>query len=72
VGGFGKNKGFGGAGGVIIFAGYFKEGMVNAHVYGGLSGTYYNTSSFGGCGNAAAGTIFWEKNDILFIGNRGQ
>jgi hypothetical protein len=46
--------------------------MVNAHVYGGLSGTYYNTSSFGGCGNAAAGTIFWEKNDILFIGNRGQ
>jgi hypothetical protein len=38
VGGFGKNKGYGGAGGRIVFDGSFRSGFTNTFVHGGLSG----------------------------------
>ena len=70
AGGFGKNKGFGGAGGVVVFDGSMRSGFLNTLIHGGLSGSVYNKTEPIGCGNGAAGTIFWKTSDILKSHNR--
>ena len=70
VGGYGKNKGFGGSGGIIYFDGTFKEGLRTTLVHGGLGGNYYKDSEPKGCGNGASGTSYWKVYDVLMANNK--
>ena len=70
IGGFGKNQGHGGAGGVIVYDGSFDYGIGNSHVHGGKGGVSYENSLPAGCSNGASGTVYWKKDDTLFIDNK--
>ena len=52
-----------------MYDGSFKAGLFNSYAYGGLSGYIYNETTPLGCGNGAAGTVFWNALDILLIDN---
>jgi len=58
TGGHGKNKGFGGAGGVVVFGIQFRGSTISVKVHGGITGKYYLNNKPEGCGNGAAGTIY--------------
>lgn len=59
MGGYGKNQGLGGAGGVLFFDGSVRLGYRNAKVNGGLGGAAYIDAEPKGCSAGAAGTAHW-------------
>jgi hypothetical protein len=71
VGGSGKNKGFGGAGGIIVFGNDVKDefGYINTRTFGGSGGKEYQGWNSTLCGNAAAGTTYWDSSDVLVVSN---
>lgn len=69
-GGTGKNQGFGGSGGVIVFGKNFRLGLFNVESSGGIGGVSWNTSIPVGCANAAAGTNYFWALDLMLIDNK--
>mmetsp|Transcript_41110 Transcript_41110/g.62471 ORF Transcript_41110/g.62471 Transcript_41110/m.62471 type:complete len:179 (+) Transcript_41110:424-960(+) len=71
LGGFGKNRGYGGSGGVIVLDGDFnrEDVLKNFDVYGGKAGPDYDTARPLGCGNGASGTVYHIQNDLLLLDN---
>jgi hypothetical protein len=67
IGGYGKNKGYGGAGGIVVFDGTMVSLQVNTH--GGLGGDYHQGKI---CANGSPGTVHWQKDDYLYIDNEGH
>ena len=65
IGGYGKNDGLGGAGGVVHYDGEFSLGLSQTHTQGGLGGLTYTDSEPKGCSNGAAGSTFWSVYDAL-------
>lgn len=70
IGGYGKNKGFGGAGGTVYFDGSFKQGPRTTYIHGGLGGNEYQDPELKGCGNGASGTAYWKVYDVLMANNK--
>lgn len=70
-GGFGKNKGLGGSGGVIVGGKNFRH-IFNSIADGGLGGSYYDNSIFANCANAAAGTQYFWSLDLMIIDNKNH
>jgi len=71
-GGHGKNKGYGGSGGVIVFGKNFKLGtfnVTNVRADGGLAGSDHWSDRPRGCGNAAAGTAYFWSSDRMRVDN---
>lgn len=82
TGGYGKNKGMGGAGGVIVFGDGVENqlGIFHTYTHGGRSGTKVATTPTQttdgkehkpeyNCGAGAAGTTYWDAEDVLVINN---
>ena len=67
IGGYGKNKGHGGSGGIMFFSGTNAAGLNNTRINGGLGDKGWFTARFGT--NAASGTAYWKKLDTLLIDN---
>ena len=67
TGGDGKQDGFGGSGGIIILDGKFSVSYYNYKALGGMAGADVDNES--GCGTGAAGTVYFEQQHLLFIGN---
>ena len=70
IGGYGKNNGFGGSGGIVYFDGTFRLGLRTTFVYGGLGGNDYKDSEVEGCANGASGTAYWVVYDVLMANNK--
>jgi len=68
-GGFGKNRGFGGAGGSVVGGLEFAY-IFNVDTEGGLAGDGYKNAEPAGCGNAAAGTSYYWTLDLMLIDNK--
>ena len=67
MGGYGSNGNFGGSGGVIVFDGGFSIRAQQIRTSGGIS---VNTKlNIGGCGNGAAGTLFYKNLSKLIVDN---
>ena len=71
IGGYGKNKGFGGAGGVVVFGKHFRGSTFDVLVHGGGTGFQYADAKPQGCGNGGAGTVYMAHEDMLRIDNNG-
>lgn len=72
-GGYGKNAGMGGSGGVIVFGKNFRTGLFNVQINGGLGGTpARSTQSPNPCSNGAAGTAYFWGLDLLLIDNENH
>jgi hypothetical protein len=73
IGGYGKNAGNGGAGGMISFGNNVTSnmGIYHTRTHGGRGGakTQPANKTDNNCGAAAAGTTFWDNNDVLLINN---
>ena len=68
-GGYGRNEYYGGSGGVIIFDGKMQVSSAQVTTAGGQAiNSALNTN---GCGNGAAGTLFYRSQSILVIDNEG-
>lgn len=67
MGGFGKNNGHGGSGGIMFFDGSNALGLNNVQINGGLGDNGWRTERFGT--NAASGTVHWTILDALLIDN---
>lgn len=67
MGGFGKNDGHGGSGGIMYFDGTNALGQNSIHINGGLGDKGWNMDRFGT--NAASGTCYWTVLDALLIDN---
>lgn len=72
MGGFGKNKGHGGSGGVIYYDGTFESGIYMAEIAGGLGGNGNDDTKIKGCSNGASGTAYWKGLDELMVDNRNH
>jgi len=72
LGGFGKNEGHGGAGGVVYFDGSFDHGIYMAEVAGGEGGNANKESKIKGCSNGASGTAYFKGIDELMLDNRNH
>jgi len=72
MGGYGKNKGFGGAGGVVYYDGSFDDGIFMAEISGGLGGNGNENRTEVGCDNGASGTAYWKGEDSLMLDNRNH
>ena len=59
MGGYGKNQGLGGAGGVVFYDGSVRKGYSSTYVNGGLGGDAYLNAEPEGCSAGAAGTAHW-------------
>jgi hypothetical protein len=71
VGGYGKNQGLGGAGGVIVIdAPIGLEHTKNFKFSGGDAGPTFQEEN--GCGVGAAGTLYFKQNDYLLVDNGGM
>jgi hypothetical protein len=69
-GGNGANGSFGGSGGVIIFDGGFDVRTEQVTAAGGAA---YNTEiNIDGCGNGAAGTLYYKNHSKLVIDNENK
>jgi len=69
-GGYGKNRGYGGAGGIVVGGSTFTY-IFSIDAEGGLAGPTggrWNRT----CGNAAAGTTYFWALDLLLIENKGH
>jgi hypothetical protein len=71
TGGYGKNRGFGGAGGVVVFGKHFRGSTFGVKVHGGGTGVQYADAKPQGCGNGGAGTVYMAHEDMLRIDNGG-
>lgn len=82
IGGYGKNKGVGGAGGVIVFGDgvEYQLGMLHTYTHGGRSGSKVASTPAQtvdgrvhkpeyNCGAGAAGTTYWDAEDVLVVNN---
>ena len=72
MGGNGKNKGFGGAGGTIYYDGTFDSGIFMAEISGGLGGNGNENRTIKGCDAGASGTAYWSGEDSLMLDNRNH
>lgn len=66
IGGYGKNKGYGGAGGIIVMAGTMNT--LRVYTQGGEGGSHHEGKI---CANGSPGTLHWEQDDYLYIDNGG-
>ena len=66
-GGYGTGKNFGGSGGVIVFDGGFELRPEQVSTAGGLA--MKTEINHDGCGNGAAGTLFYAAQNKLLIDN---
>ena len=64
-GGYGFLGSYSGSGGVIVFDKNFTLPIEQATAYGGVS----DVDTEGGCGNGAAGSIWYKTEDSLIINN---
>ena len=71
IGGYGKNKGVGGAGGVIVFGHDVTDhfASINTRTMGGRGGSARRPYNSTACGSAAAGTVYWASTDVLIVSN---
>lgn len=61
LGGYGKNKGVGGAGGIITFGNNVEYlNLEVTQTFGGSGGTIRNAAEKPNCGNGAPGTVFYD------------
>jgi hypothetical protein len=70
MGGIGTNGNYGGSGGVIVFDGGFSALPEQVSTAGGAAiNAPFNTN---GCGNGAAGTVYYKKESRLIIDNENK
>ena len=73
-GGYGKNSGYGGSGGVIFYDGSFRLGLKTSVMFGGYgdSKAYKadDVTHAKGCQNGASGTTHWTIYDVLLLDNQ--
>ena len=61
LGGYGKNKGVGGAGGIITFGNNVEYlNLEVTQTFGGSGGTIRSAAEQPNCGNGAPGTVFYD------------
>lgn len=63
IGGYGRNDGYGGAGGVVVYGPKFKGGVFTTRVHGGEAGSKVKAQELKpeGCGNGASGTYYLAR-----------
>ncbi len=69
-GGYGTNGNYGGSGGVIVLDG--NVGITPAQVSTQGGSAFNSTLNVDGCGNGAAGTLYYTTTDSLIIDNESK